>query len=203
MKSKALAGSALVALGVATGSLLAPQAASALDFTFSFGGTGGQSSAGTVTGLITNLGVGANTCDGSTACVVTVTSTSTLTGQLGTYNYAIGLGPGTFVVSSSGVLSANWTGTGSGIGSPSILSIFDASTFQGIQGIWSVYGTEKTTLAGPPVTFAAVQPPPSPASVPGPLPILGLAAAFGFSRKLRKRIKLHKGSSDISNSAGA
>jgi hypothetical protein len=29
------------------------------------------------------------------------------------------------------------------------------------------------------------------ASVPGPLPILGLAAAFGFSRKLRKRIKLH------------
>ena len=43
----------------------------------------------------------------------------------------------------------------------------------------------------------------TPASVPGPLPILGLAAAFGFSRKLRKRIKLHKGTSDISNSAGA
>ena len=39
--------------------------------------------------------------------------------------------------------------------------------------------------------------------VPGPLPILGVAAAFGFSRKLRKRIKLHKGSSDISNSTGA
>ena len=29
----------------------------------------------------------------------------------------------------------------------------------------------------------------STASVPGPLPILGLAAAFGFSRQLRKRIK--------------
>jgi len=29
----------------------------------------------------------------------------------------------------------------------------------------------------------------SPASVPGPLPALGGAAAFGFSRKLRKRIK--------------
>ena len=27
------------------------------------------------------------------------------------------------------------------------------------------------------------------ASVPGPLPVLGVAAAFGFSRKLRKRIK--------------
>ena len=40
-------------------------------------------------------------------------------------------------------------------------------------------------------------------NVPGPLPILGLAAAFGFSRKLRKRIKLHRGSSDISTSPGA
>jgi hypothetical protein len=32
-----------------------------------------------------------------------------------------------------------------------------------------------------------------PASVPGPLPALGAAAAFGFSRKLRKRIKLAPG----------
>ena len=31
--------------------------------------------------------------------------------------------------------------------------------------------------------------PASPSSVPGPLPALGAAAAFGFSRKLRKRIK--------------
>ena len=36
--------------------------------------------------------------------------------------------------------------------------------------------------------------------VPGPLPILGLAAAFGFSRKLRNRIKLHKGSNAVSTS---
>ena len=41
------------------------------------------------------------------------------------------------------------------------------------------------------------------ASVPGPLPILGLAAAFGFSRKLRKRIKLHRGTSAVSTSPGA
>ena len=32
-----------------------------------------------------------------------------------------------------------------------------------------------------------------PASVPGPLPALGATAAFGFSRKLRKRIKLAPG----------
>ena len=42
-----------------------------------------------------------------------------------------------------------------------------------------------------------------PANVPGPLPAFGLAVAFGFSRKLRKRIKLQKGTSDISTSAGA
>jgi hypothetical protein len=41
------------------------------------------------------------------------------------------------------------------------------------------------------------------ASVPGPLPILGLAAAFGFSRKLRKRIKLHRSSTAVSTSPGA
>jgi hypothetical protein len=32
--------------------------------------------------------------------------------------------------------------------------------------------------------------PASPAPAPGPLPLFGAAAAFGFSRKLRKRIKL-------------
>ena len=40
-------------------------------------------------------------------------------------------------------------------------------------------------------------------AVPGPLPILGVAAAFGFSRKLRKRIKLHKGTSAVSTPPGA
>ena len=41
------------------------------------------------------------------------------------------------------------------------------------------------------------------ANVPGPLPILGVAAAFGFSRKLRKRIKLHKGTTAVSTPPGA
>jgi hypothetical protein len=39
-------------------------------------------------------------------------------------------------------------------------------------------------------------------NVPGPLPILGIAAAFGFSRKLRKRIKLHRGTGAVSTSPG-
>jgi len=67
-------------------------------------------------------------------------------------------------------------------------------------------GTDKTV----PWTFAtATLDPSSPAatsstaSVPGPLPILGLAAAFGFSRKLRNRINLHKGISAVPTSPGA
>ena len=36
------------------------------------------------------------------------------------------------------------------------------------------------------------------ASVPGPLPIFGVASAFYFSRKLRKRIKNHRGVSAVS-----
>ena len=40
-----------------------------------------------------------------------------------------------------------------------------------------------------PVSSPTPAPGTLPASVPGPLPALGGAAAFGFSRKLRKRIK--------------
>ena len=68
-------------------------------------------------------------------------------------------------------------------------------------------GTAHLLWSSPPsfytYTKATLVPAAGSASVPGPLPILGLAAAFGFSRKLRKRIQLHKGTSDISVSTGA
>ena len=61
------------------------------------------------------------------------------------------------------------------------LAVFNPST-----GVSGNTGLNKNT----PWTFAtATLAPSSSASVPGPLPILGIAAAFGFSRKLRKRIK--------------
>jgi hypothetical protein len=41
----------------------------------------------------------------------------------------------------------------------------------------------------PSIVDTAIQKNPKPETVPGPLPILGAAAAFGFSRKLRSRIK--------------
>jgi hypothetical protein len=42
---------------------------------------------------------------------------------------------------------------------------------------------------GRPLTWARATPYTPPAGAPGPLPALGVAAAFGYSRKLRKRIK--------------
>lgn len=49
-------------------------------------------------------------------------------------------------------------------------------------------GPPFTLLSG--VSLTDITPPPTPSAVPGPLPLLGLAAAFGASRKLRRRIKL-------------
>jgi hypothetical protein len=37
---------------------------------------------------------------------------------------------------------------------------------------------------------ATLAPPPAPAAVPGPLPLFGVAAAFGMSRRLRRKIQL-------------
>ena len=53
-------------------------------------------------------------------------------------------------------------------------------TTSGLIGTWSFTGTSETiqvVLGNPPA-----------AAVPGPLPLLGIGAAFGWSRRLRKRI---------------
>jgi len=61
------------------------------------------------------------------------------------------------------------------------------STFNILDGFGSPTGEQivvrfNESPSGPPV------PPPSSAAVPGPLPLLGAAAAFGMSRKLRQRM---------------
>ena len=79
-------------------------------------------------------------------------------------------------------------------------TINSSSTFTGITlaslgmpnsgtlGTWTLYDPDDSSYIGDTISVQ-VNASASPASVPGPLPILGLAAAFGFSRKLRKRIK--------------
>jgi len=184
-----------LALGVvATGSLLAPQAASALDFTFSFEG---------VTGLIQNLVDNQiNACNGTDSCVVEVTGGLPAAG-LGTYTYTYGTG---FTVS-GGVIQEGWDldfpfWTGVRVRDSASAEIDAASEefdffgsaeidIIGSVGTFSVYmdalGQELWYGSRGPVSFAAFQAPSS--SVPGPLPLFGAAAAFGLSRKLRKRIK--------------
>ena len=172
MKPAAL-GASIAALTVLTGSLLAPQAASALDFTFSFAG---------VSGLIENLvDDSQNTCDGTTSsCVVKVTNNGVTGAALGTYTYLAGSG---FTVSSGVILGD--LGGWAGLSGNSALS-FEA----GSEGRGRLLDILVGWVARGPVTFAAVkQPQPPASSVPGPLPLLGAAAAFGFSRKLRNRIK--------------
>ena len=183
MKRQALVTSTLVALGVATGSLLAPQAASALDFTFSFGG---------VEGLIQNLiDNQINACDGTDSCVVKVINNGGTAAALGTYVWVDTPTYGGFTVSSGVINEARWRGA-----APLSSLSFNPSNpssggFCGI-GCASIAGSPAagvpfTGTIGP-VAFAAVQSPSSP--VPGPLPLFGAAAAFGFSRKLRNRIKV-------------
>ena len=93
-------------------------------------------------------------------------------------------------------------------------SIFSSSTFtgktlaslgmpnSGILGTWTLIDPGDPSSVGDTISVQ-VNVSRSTASVPGPLPILGLAAAFGFSRKLRKRIKLHKGTDAVSTSTGS
>ena len=126
-----------------------------------------------------------------------------------------------FSSSDSGINLGIGTGTGYGYGQFLIdstyvsgTSIFSSSTFtgktlaslgmpnSGILGTWTLIDPGDPSSVGDTISVQ-VNASRSSASVPGPLPILGVAAAFGLSRKLRKRIKLHKGTSDISTSAGS
>jgi hypothetical protein len=198
MKSHAFAGSALIAHGVATSSLLAPQSASALDFTFSFGGVGG------VQGIIEGLVTGANLCDSSQpACVVKVTNSGGTGAPAGPYIKVTSPARPGFTVSAGGqIASADWIGTVTGINAPGeqLLSLFLGPNPCGgptpICQVGFVGGGDLGNSGDPQagyfkegtdLKFDAVKPPAS--SVPGPLPLFGAAAAFGYSRKLRKRIK--------------
>jgi MYXO-CTERM domain-containing protein len=58
-------------------------------------------------------------------------------------------------------------------------------TVPGLAGTWNINGTSESinVFIGPPPT-----PPTPPSEVPGPLPLFGAGAAFGWSRRMRRRI---------------
>jgi len=78
--------------------------------------------------------------------------------------------------------SLNWynAANGSGTGFP---TNFTASSDGGAS-----WGTVDNTGPDQMMQILATAPPPPPVPTPAPLPIFGAAAAFGYSRRLRKRI---------------
>jgi hypothetical protein len=162
----AVLGSAVVALGVATGSLLAPQDATALDFNFSWGG---------VEGLITGLVEGVNICAGP-PCVVTVQVAGSSGAPTGPYAFA---GGGGFAVTGGSVVTADWLGLQGRVWRVEFLN----------QGRGNFGWLNARFLGDDEVGAVSFTSAPSSSAVPGPLPLFGAAAAFVYSRKLRKRIK--------------
>lgn len=153
--------------------------ASALDFTFSFSGTGGSPIDSTsVTGLIT--GLADNTPDQTTGFTIAITSaTNNPANGWSTFDtYFSGSG---FTVSGGAITSAsldyrNINGD--------VLQLFTGGNIVLAGGGFTIFnldvGTSASTLQFTPAT----------STVPGPLPIVGAAAAFRFSRRLRYRCKI-------------
>jgi len=69
-------------------------------------------------------------------------------------------------------------------GSPTPLTAISPSTTVSFQGSFSLAGTTGNSFSD-----SIYQKPFNIDKVPGPLPLMGAAAAFGFSRKIRRRIK--------------
>ncbi len=73
----------------------------------------------------------------------------------------------------------------------------------GLIGTWTLNGSGDTInlcIANPASPCGAS---PSAASAPGPLPLFGAAAAFGFSRRLRRRVRLSRSTAQSSTTISA
>lgn len=92
-------------------------------------------------------------------------------------------GSGTFTVAGTNTATSIMTDNNTTAGSVSYPVNLASDTF--IATLSSVSGGGVETVQS---SYGVVDAPPTPA-VPGPLPIFGAAAAFGFSRKVRNRIK--------------
>ena len=195
-RTTSLLGSAAVAL---CGALFAPQAAHALDFDFSFiHDHGGETSSGHIQNLIDNQ---TNACDGTDACVVSLSSGPMTPQEAGVYSWSevySWLAPGRgFTVSNGQITDASWTGY-----SPSqMLEI--AAGYGPVPRLRLEMLTNPTRMRGYIVNMYLYGGPASyapsirngllTASAPGPLPLLGLAAAFKTSRNVRHRLRSRLG----------
>jgi hypothetical protein len=165
---RAAVGAALMA------SCLHAGAASALSFNFSFSGTGTPSTPATVTGRVDGLVDNLND-QGSGLTVIISSATNTPVGGWPTFtNYQYG---GGFDVSGGQVTGVN-------------AQFINGSAvfYLGNQGNFStlLQDNQVTNADGRSSSNSLVF---TPVETPAPLPIFGAGAAFGWSRRLRRRIK--------------
>lgn len=93
-----------------------------------------------------------------------------------TFGIDVGYAPGTPIVSTATFNAKTLAGIG--------------FTTTGLLGTWTLQPKDGTDLytANDTIQVVIGAPPSPPAAVPGPLPLLGAGAAFGWSRRLRRRI---------------
>lgn len=164
-------------------------AASALSFIFSFSGNtvGSPNPVSTVTGIVD--GLADNLEDQTSGLTFTITS-ATNTPILGwsTFgNYSVGSGISVLegqVTGASVVYENSFDGG-------QFLSLGNQNSFFPSLEAFSEFDNifySNTDLDNSPAN-TLVFTPASPAPVPGPMPLFGAGAAFGWSRRLRRRIK--------------
>ena len=159
-------------------------AANALTFNWSFINTNGTPNAtGTTSGTITGLTEGVNNISPglSPPGLSAILTSSTSGNGLPVPETWLG-GTGTITVTSGAVSNYNFTFSNT-------ISEFRGDNTNGIAYV-KRFSTNNNdlTFGSNPITFSSA----SAAAVPGPLPILGLPAAFLSTRKLRRRIKASK-----------
>jgi hypothetical protein len=161
-------------------------AASALSFNFSFTGTGTPTSPATVTGIVDGLVDNLNDqTSGLTLTIISATNTPVGGWPVFTdaeFNYGDGFDvsggqiTGVSIGYSVSSIFLSLENQGDPGGSPSLRGFVFPTNFANIDNDSS---SSNTLLFTPLAT----------ASVPSPLPLFGAAAAFGWSRQLRRRIK--------------
>jgi hypothetical protein len=170
-------GTALLAISLHAGD------ASALGFTFTFTGIGSPIDPGTVTGIVDGLVDNLN--DQKTGLTWTITSsTNTPSGGWNAFTQYYG-GDG-FDVSGGQVIGVDIAYTNS-ISQNLFLGNQNNITTSLFNGSASIYVYNPVNSSTSTLQFTPISSPAAPA--PSPLPLFGAAAAFGWSRQLRRRIK--------------
>jgi hypothetical protein len=156
-------------------------AASALSFNFSFSGIGTPSSPTTVTGIVDGL---VDNVDNQTIGLVFTIISATNTPTLGWSTFSNYVGGEGIDVSGGQVTGAD-VAYANNFDVGQFLSLGNQLGFGPELDDGSFNNTEPDNSLWNSLSFT----PASPASVPGPLPLFGAGAAFGWSRRMRRRIK--------------